>query len=204
MLSRAERMWAARAEPDWTVTVVGDDRELARAAMAGDREAFSLLVERHRRTVFQLCYRFVGRQDEARDLAQDVFVRAWRGLPSFKEQSAFSTWLYRIGVNVCLNRVTAKAPRLDEMDPLDDAASIDPRAGDPAENIDRARRAALVRTAIAKLPPKQRATLVLRVYHELPHERIAEILGSSVGASKANLFHALANLKKLLEDDPCI
>jgi RNA polymerase sigma-70 factor (ECF subfamily) len=204
MLSRAERTWATRAEPDWTVTVVGDDRELARAAMAGDREAFGLLVERHRRTVFQLCYRFVGRQDEARDLAQDVFVRAWRGLRGFKEQSAFSTWLYRIGVNVCLNRVTAKAPRLDEMDALDDASSADLQAADPGEDIDRSRRAALVRIAIAKLPPKQRATLVLRVYHELPHERIAEILGSSVGASKANFFHALANLKKLLAGDPCI
>jgi RNA polymerase sigma-70 factor (ECF subfamily) len=204
MLSRAERTWAARVEPDWTVTVVGDDRELARAAMAGDREAFGLLVERHRRTVFQLCYRFVGRQEEARDLAQDVFVRAWRGLRGFKEQSTFSTWLYRIGVNVCLNRVTAKAPRLDEMDPLDDAAAVDRHADDPAESLDRTRRAALVRIAITKLPPKQRATLVLRVYHELPHERIAEILGSSVGASKANFFHALANLKKLLEDDPCI
>jgi RNA polymerase sigma-70 factor (ECF subfamily) len=199
MLSGAERIWTARAEPDWTVTVVGDDRELARAAVAGDREAFSLLVERHQRTVFQLCYRFVGRQEEARDLAQDVFVRAWRGLRGFKEQSAFSTWLYRIGVNVCLNRVTAKAPRLDAMEPLDEAASADTRAEDPSEGIDRSRRAALVRIAIAKLPPKQRATLVLRVYHELPHERIAEILGSSVGASKANFFHALANLKKLLE-----
>jgi RNA polymerase sigma-70 factor (ECF subfamily) len=204
MLSRAERTWAARAEPDWTVTVVGDDRELARAAMTGDREAFGLLVERHRRTVFQLCYRFVGRQDEARDLAQDVFVRAWRGLRGFKEQSAFSTWLYRIGVNVCLNRVTSKAPRLDEMDPLDDRASVDPRTADPADGIDRDRRAGLVRIAIAKLPPKQRATLVLRVYHELPHERIAEILGTSVGASKANFFHALANLKKLLGNEPCI
>lgn len=199
MLSRAERIWTARAEPDWTVTVVGDDRELARAAVAGDREAFSLLVERHQRTVFQLCYRFVGRQEEARDLAQDVFVRAWRGLRGFKEQSAFSTWLYRIGVNVCLNRVTAKAPRLDAMEPLDEAARADTRTEDPSEGIDRSRRAALVRIAIAKLPPKQRATLVLRVYHELPHERIAEILGSSVGASKANFFHALANLKKLLE-----
>jgi RNA polymerase sigma-70 factor (ECF subfamily) len=204
MLSRAERIWAARTEPDWTVTVVGDDRELARAAVAGDREAFSLLVERHQRAVFQLCYRFVGRQEEARDLAQDVFVRAWRGLRGFKEQSAFSTWLYRIGVNVCLNRVTAKAPRLDAMEPLDDAASADPRAEDPSAGIERGRRAVRVRAAIARLPPKQRATLVLRVYHELPHERIAEILGSSVGASKANFFHALANLKKLLEQDQCI
>ena len=89
MLSRAERIWAARVEPDWTVTVVGDDRELARAAVAGDREAFSLLVERHQRTVFQLCYRFVGRQEEARDLAQDVFVRAWRGLGGSRSSPRF-------------------------------------------------------------------------------------------------------------------
>jgi RNA polymerase sigma-70 factor (ECF subfamily) len=201
MLSRAERLWAAREEPDWTVTVVGDDRELARAAMAGNREAFGLLVERHRRSIFQLCYRFVGREEEARDLAQDVFVRAWRGLRGFKQQSAFSTWLYRIGVNVCLNRVTAKSPRLEEMQPLDAAPLIDPHGTDPEEGIDRVRRAEIVRAAIAKLPPRQRATLVLRVYHELPHERIAEVLGGSVGASKANFFHALANLKKLLE--PC-
>jgi RNA polymerase sigma-70 factor, ECF subfamily len=199
MLSRAERLWTAREEPDWTVTVVGDDRELARAAMAGNREAFGLLVERHRRAIFQLCYRFVGREEEARDLAQDVFVRAWRGLRGFKQQSAFSTWLYRIGVNVCLNRVTAKSPRLDEMQPLDAALLADAVGTDPGEGIDRGRRAEIVRSAIAKLPPRQRATLVLRVYHELPHERIAEILGGSVGASKANFFHALANLKKLLE-----
>lgn len=199
MLSRAECLWTAREEPDWTVTVVGDDRELARAAMAGNREAFGLLVERHRRAIFQLCYRFVGREEEARDLAQDVFVRAWRGLRGFKQQSAFSTWLYRIGVNVCLNRVTAKSPRLDEMQPLDAALLADAVGTDPGEGIDRGRRAEIVRSAIAKLPPRQRATLVLRVYHELPHERIAEILGGSVGASKANFFHALANLKKLLE-----
>jgi Sigma-70 region 2 len=87
MLSGAERFWAARVDPDWTVTVVGDDRELARAAAAGDREAFGRLVERHQRTIYQLCYRFVGRHDEARDLAQDAFVRAWRGLRGFKGQS---------------------------------------------------------------------------------------------------------------------
>jgi RNA polymerase sigma-70 factor, ECF subfamily len=202
MLSGAERIWAARVDPDWTVTVVGDDRELARAAAAGDREAFGRLVERYQRTIYQLCYRFVGRPDEASDLAQDVFVRAWRGLRGFKRQSAFSTWLYRIGVNVCLNRVTGKTPRLDDMDQLDPDAARDPAPDGPLETLLRARRTAAVRAAIGRLPPRQRATLVLRVYHELSHERIAEILESSVGASKANLFHALANLKKMLGDAP--
>jgi RNA polymerase sigma-70 factor (ECF subfamily) len=202
MLSGAERIWAARVNPDWTVTVVGDDRELARAAAAGDREAFGRLVERYQRTIYLLCYRFVGHHDEARDLSQDAFVRAWRGLRGFKGQSAFSTWLYRIGVNVCLNRVTGKTPRLDDMDQLDPDAAGDAALDDPLEELRRARRTAAVRAAIARLPPRQRATLVLRVYHELPHERIAEILDSSVGASKANLFHALANLKKMLGDAP--
>jgi RNA polymerase sigma-70 factor, ECF subfamily len=202
MLSGAERIWAARVDPDWTVTVVGDDRELARAAAAGDREAFGRLVERYQRAIYQLCYRFVGRHDEARDLAQDAFVRAWRGLRGFKGQSAFSTWLYRIGVNVCLNRVTGKTPRLDDMDQLDPDAARDPAPDGPLEALLRARRTAAVRAAIGRLPPRQRATLVLRVYHELSHERIAEILDSSVGASKANLFHALANLKKMLGDAP--
>jgi RNA polymerase sigma-70 factor, ECF subfamily len=202
MLSGAERIWAARVDPDWTVTVVGDDRELARAAAAGDREAFSRLVERYQRTIYQLCYRFVGRHDEARDLAQDAFVRAWRGLRGFKGQSAFSTWLYRVGVNVCLNHVTGNAPRLADMDELDPHAARDPAPDGPLEALLRARRTAAVRAAIARLPPRQRATLVLRVYHELSHQRIAEILDSSVGASKANLFHALANLKKMLGDAP--
>jgi RNA polymerase sigma-70 factor (ECF subfamily) len=200
MLTRAERLWAARVERDWKVTVVGDDRELARAAIAGNRDAFGLLIERHRHAVFQLCYRFVGRQDEASDLAQDVFVRAWRGLRGFREQSAFATWLYRIAVNACLNRVTARTPRVEDMQPLQGTDPRDAAAVDPVDAIDRTRRAAIVRAAIARLPPKQRATLVLRIYHELPHERIAEILGGSVGASKANLFHALANLKKWLDD----
>jgi RNA polymerase sigma-70 factor (ECF subfamily) len=202
MLSEAERIWATRVNPDWTVTVVGDDRELARAAAAGDREAFGRLVERYQRTIYHLCYRFVGRHDEARDLSQDAFVRAWRGLRGFKGQSAFSTWLYRISVNVCLNRVTGNTPRLDDMDQLDPDAAGDAAADGPLEALVRARRTAVVRAAIARLPPRQRATLVLRVYHELSHERIAEVLDSSVGASKANLFHALANLKKMLGDAP--
>jgi RNA polymerase sigma-70 factor, ECF subfamily len=200
MLTRAQRIWAVRVDPDWKVTVVGDDHELARAAGAGDREAFDRLVERHQRAIYQLCYRFVGRHDQAGDLAQDVFVRAWRGLGAFKAEAAFSTWLYRIGVNVCLNRVAGKAPRLADMTPLDAAGPVESPAVDPVDEMERRRRAAAVRMAIAKLPAKQRATLVLRVYHELTHERIAEILGNSVGASKANLFHALANLKKLLGD----
>jgi RNA polymerase sigma-70 factor (ECF subfamily) len=176
-----------------------DDRALVQATLAGNRDAFDELVRRHQRHVYQLCYRFTGTHEDASDLAQDVFVRAFRGLRSFKGQSTFSTWLYRIGVNVCLNRVGSRTgARTVALDASDRA---DLRAEQPDATLLRAERAAEVRAAIARLPPKQRAALILRVYHELPHDEIAEVVGSSVGAVKANFFHALANLRKLLRDE---
>jgi len=196
------------ARPEWTVTVVQheparacadllnglDETELVRACLAGTRGAFDIIVERHRRSVYQLCYRFVSNHEDASDLSQDVFLRAYRGLKGFQGQSSLGTWLYRIGVNVCLNRVSAKVPATEPLDARPHQAQGD----DPAVQLLRHERAARVRSAIARLPPKQRATLILRIYQELPHQEIAVILGSSVGAVKANFFHALGNLKKIL------
>jgi RNA polymerase sigma-70 factor, ECF subfamily len=172
-----------------------DEAALVEACLAGRRDAFDVIVERHRRHVYQLCYRYVGSHEDAADLAQDTFIRAFKGLHGFKGQSSLSTWLYRIAVNVCLNRVALKTPRAEQLGPLD---RVDFKAERPDVTLLREERAEEVRAAIRNLPPKQRATLILRVYHELPHEQIAGILGSSVGAAKANFFHALANLKKLL------
>ena len=172
-----------------------DDRTLVDACRSGRREAFDVIVERHQRQVYQLCYRFAGNHEDASDLALDVFIRAYRGLHSFKGQSAFSTWLYRIAVNVCLNRVGARSQTWTTLDAADQPDTREERAD---ARILRGERAAEVRAAIARLPKKQRAALILRVYHDLPHDQIAAIVGSSVGAVKANFFHALANLKKLL------
>ena len=176
------------------------DAELVDACLAGRRESFDLLVERHQRHVYQLCYRFVGNHEDASDLAQDVFIRAYRGLSKFKGEASLGTWLYRIGVNVCLNKIGAKTPKPAALDPMLAASDerIASREESAPEALLRGERAVQVRAAIAKLPKKQRATLILRVYHELPHEEIAGILGSSVGAVKANFFHALNNLKKLM------
>jgi RNA polymerase sigma-70 factor (ECF subfamily) len=204
------RVWTGAVTADWKVRVsapgeaaggdpawaTADDRVLVEACLAGRREAFDPIVERHQRQIYQLCYRFIGNHEDASDLAQEVFIRAYRGLRGFKGRSSFATWLYRIGINVCLNRVSLKAPRPE---PFDAANHADTRSERPDSELLRRERAAEVRAAIARLPRKQRATLILRVYHELPHEQIAIILGSSVGAVKANFFHALANLKKLLK-----
>ena len=162
---------------------------------AGEREAFDVIVERHRRAVYQVCFRFVNNHEDASDLAQDAFVRAWKGLGNFKGQSALSTWLHRIAVNVCLNRVAVK--KLPS-EPIDDRQHVDMHAESASERMLRDERAVRVRAAIAQLPRKQRATLILRMYHEMSHQEIAEALGSTVGAVKANFFHALGNLKKRL------
>jgi RNA polymerase sigma-70 factor (ECF subfamily) len=171
------------------------EADLIRACLEGRREAFDVIVERHRRPVYQVCYRFVGNHADASDLAQDAFLRAYRALPRFKGQSSLSTWLHRIAVNVSLNHVSSRKPPTESI--VADR-HVDRRTPDPAIAVVRDEQARRVRAAIAKLPPRQRSTLVLRIYRDLSHEEIARILGGSVGAAKANLFHALVNLKKLL------
>jgi RNA polymerase sigma-70 factor, ECF subfamily len=176
-----------------------DDRALVAAATAGDRAAFDVLVRRHQRTVYAVCYRFCGDHADASDLAQDALVRAYRGLGRFKGDAAFGTWLYRIAVNVCLTRAAVKTPAIDPIEPLELADLSGDRPDDP---LRRAEDAARVKAAIARLPEKQRLTVILRVYHELPHDTIARTLGSTVGTVKANFFHALQNLRKLLAERP--
>jgi RNA polymerase sigma-70 factor (ECF subfamily) len=198
MLTRALPWGGRRAGANVTVASP-TDAELVQACLAGRREAFDVIVERHQRHVYQLCYRFAGNHEDANDLTQDVFIRAYRALKTFKGRSSLGTWLYRIAVNVSLNKVSGRT-RTEPLDALlavsdERIASTDESA---PEALLRGERATQVRAAIARLPRKQRATLVLRVYHDLPHEQIANILGSSVGAVKANFFHALNNLKKLL------
>jgi RNA polymerase sigma-70 factor (ECF subfamily) len=196
---------SAMAVAPWAITVTTplnelDDSALIAASVAGRREAFDVIVERHRRAVYQVCYRFVNNHEDASDLAQDAFVRAWKGLKNFKGESALSTWLHRIAVNVCLNRVGAKTAITEPIESTDHFEDV--RVEGAQHAMIRQERAAAVRKAIAGLPEKQRATLIMRTYHEMSHQQIADALGSSVGAAKANFFHALANLKKILGTEP--
>src|SRR5437868_2681490 len=121
---------------DWKVTVSGEARvagpfddlteaDLVTACLDGHTAAFDVIVERHRRSVYQLCYRFVGNHEDASDLSQDVFLRAYRGLRRFRGQSSLSTWLYRIGVNVCLNRVSARATAAKMTEPIEERQFVD-------------------------------------------------------------------------------
>ncbi len=169
--------------------------ELVAAARGGRAGAFDLIVERHRRTVYQICYRFVGNHEDASDLSQEVFLRAYRGLKAFKGNAALGTWLHRIAVNASLNHVSA---RTLSTEPIDEHEHVDTRGESASDRVLRGERAVRVRAAVARLPAKQRAALVLRTYHEMSHQEIARLLGTTVGAVKANVFHALQNLRKLL------
>lgn len=199
-------------KPRWDLTVVRPESpaaaetsfaelgeaDLVAACLNGQTGAFDVIVERHRRAVYQLCYRFVSNHEDASDLSQDVFLRAYKGLKNFRGQSSLSTWLYRIGVNVCLNRISVKVPTSE---PIASEQHVDTRSESPADLALRNERAVQVRAAVARLPEKQRAALILRIYHDMSHKEIAETVGSSVGAVKANVFHALQNLKKLLGEE---
>jgi RNA polymerase sigma-70 factor (ECF subfamily) len=166
------------------------ERDAIAASKRGEREAFDVLVARYQRPIYRLCYRYVNNHDDANDLAQEAFLKAWRAISRFRGESAFSTWLYRIAVNACLNFRARRRPEARELD----EALVDPRPG--AEwQVERQDDALRVRAAVSRLPDRQRATLILKLFHDLTHEEVAGILGSSVGTVKANLFHALANLR---------
>jgi RNA polymerase sigma-70 factor (ECF subfamily) len=173
-----------------------DDRALVLACQRGERDAFDRLVERYQRDVYRLCYRYVNNHEDANDLAQEAFLKAYRAIPKFRGESAFSTWLYRIAVNTCLNFRSARRRETQEL-----SESLADGAPAASERLEQEERSERVRRAVTRLPEKQRATLILKVYHDLTHEEVAAILGASVGTVKANLFHALANLKKLMEGD---
>jgi RNA polymerase sigma-70 factor (ECF subfamily) len=181
------------ARPDDAAAGREAERALVSACQRGEREAFDRLVERYQREIYRLCYRYVNNHEDANDLAQEAFLRAWRAIGRFRGDSSFSTWLYRIAVNACLNhRALRRLPLQELPEALPDPAL---RADAGVVSADESRR---VRQAVGQLPERQRATLILKVYHELTHEEVAQILGSTVGTVKSNLFHALGNLRRLL------
>ena len=175
---------------------ISSDQAAIQACQRGERDAFDWLVERYQRNVYRLCYRYVNNHHDASDMAQEVFLKAYRAIARFRGDSAFSTWLYRIAVNTCLNFRQARKPDSEELP--EGLADPSRSAAERAFEDERSRR---VREAVSRLPEKQRATVILKIYHDMTHEEVAEVVGSSVGTVKANLFHAMANLRKIMASE---
>ncbi len=166
----------------------------------GDQSAFDTLVRQHQKDLFRLAYRMTRNSEDAKDISQEAFLRAYRGLGAFDGRSSLSTWLYRITVNLCLSHLKHHRPSVEGA-LVENTA--DPSA-QPLQDLAERERLRAVGEAVADLPPQQQAALVLRVHHGLPYREIAEILESPEGTVRVNYFHAVTKLKaqlKGLRDD---
>jgi RNA polymerase sigma-70 factor, ECF subfamily len=160
------------------------DEWLVRRARGGDVDAYEVLVRRHRRRIFRIALRMLGDRDEAEDVTQDVVIQVWLSLTSFSGASAFTTWLYRIVVNRCLNRVRRMPVTRPVLD--DDPPAV---AGAEETVIANERLQATV-AAIAELPPDQRAVLVLHQLEGLSYRQVAAVVGISEDAVRGRLHRA--------------
>jgi RNA polymerase sigma-70 factor (ECF subfamily) len=172
--------------------------ELVAAAKAGDRKAFDALVRATYAHAYTVAFRLTGNEEDARDVVQDAYLRAYRGLKRFRGDSSFSTWLYRITANCASTQLGRRSrhrhEELDDDAPLaDERPEIDPELRASAES-DRER----VSAALLALPPRLRAVVVLRDVYDLPHEAIAEELGISEAAAKVRLHRARRKLRERL------
>ncbi|HEY6909481.1 MAG TPA: sigma-70 family RNA polymerase sigma factor [Myxococcales bacterium] len=184
----------------------GDDRALVRAAQRGDEQAFRSLVERYHRRVVQLALGMVKDADEAMDIAQETFVRVHRYLPSFKGDSSFFTWTYRIAMNLCLDaqRRKGRAERVDLGD--DDAeieAAMDPLShalAGPQRQVLNEELRGKMEEALAGLSENHRAILLLREVEGLSYEELARVLGIRKGTVMSRLFHARLKMQNKLRE----
>lgn len=197
-LAMTERSRQTEVDPDWEV--------LARVA-AGDADAFARLVHRHEERLLRLCERLLGGREEARDAAQEVFLKVFRQAGSYRPQGRVYTWLYRIAVNHCLNRLRrhkivrflglaeaggrAEGEAAVELDPPDTAP-------DPEARLAARRRWRQTRRAIDALPASQRAVLVLAKFEGLSYREIAQVLDITEGAVESRLFRAMRRLEQTL------
>lgn len=170
------------------------DIEAVQRVLAGDSDAFGVLVRQYQHGIYRLAYRMTRNAEDAKDLAQETFVQAYRALHTFRGQARFSTWLYRIGINLCLNHLKATARE----DPGEVDAGLSDCRADSLDVLLADERDRAVAEAIRTLPPQQKATLVLRVQEGLGHREISEILECSEGTAKANYFHAVRALRRKL------
>jgi RNA polymerase sigma-70 factor (ECF subfamily) len=181
-----------------------EDTEWVLAFQAGKEEGFNRLVLKHKDRIFSLCRRMLGDADDADDAAQEAFVRVFHGLGEFRRDAKFSTWLYRIAVNVCKNKLDSKPYRESrERQSLEDAELEGATAGSaptPAQELEAKGRRQVIEEAIARLPEDQRMLVLLRDVEGRSYEEIAETTGLNEGTVKSRLNRGRRRLQEWLKE----
>ena len=196
----------AASEPETVAAAVDPGWEVLARVAAGDADAFAVLVEAHQERLLRLCERMLGDAEEARDAAQDVFLKAYRKAADFRPRGQVYTWLYRIATNLCLNKLRRRrvVRFVQWEDPEErDAAPFDPPDGAPDAEaaLEARRRWRQTRKVIARLPAGQRAVLVLARFEGLSYRQIAEVLGITEGAVESRLFRAMRRIEETAAQD---
>jgi len=179
------------------------DEELVARSIGGDADSFNQLIVRWERPIYALAYRTIGREEDARDVCQETFLRAFRALPGFRGQAKFSSWLYRIALNLCRDWIRRER-RTGFVQPPEDVDLIDfIAAAEPSESIEdlvsRKDQMRAVERAMALLPEDQRTAIVLKEYHGLTFQEIADLLGCPLSTVKTRLYQGLSVLRRELE-----
>lgn len=182
------------------------ERSLLRRLRDRDERAFRELIEAHRDRVYNICYRMLGNRHESEDVAQEVFITVFKTIDTFREESKFSTWLYRVAVNHCKNRIKYLSRRMDKQkEELDDQASgINgvpigaPAPRNPDRALEGAQMERLLQEAIDSLDEEQKTVVILRDVEDLSIEEIVEITGLPDGTVKSRLHRARLVLRKRL------
>jgi RNA polymerase sigma-70 factor, ECF subfamily len=177
------------------------EQQLIQRAQKGDQQAFAALVSEHQRYVYNLALRVLENEEEALDLAQETFVRAWTALPNFRGQSQFRTWLYRIITNLCYNRLPNLRRSLNELgdDVITELPGTETAFDNPAHGLESRELRSYLHRAIDQLDEKYRLLISLRYQNELSYEEIATTLNLPLGTVKTGLFRAKEQLRRALE-----
>lgn len=181
-----------------------NDRILVERARRGDRESFGILVWRHQDRAFNIAYQIVRNREDALDISQEAFARAYTSLPTFKGEASFATWLHRIVVNLAIDSVRRKQRMgiviYDDTRTVPEECDADAgTAEDPATALETKQVRVLLAQGIARLPPAQRAVLVLREIEGMSYEQISRAVGCTLGTVMSRLFYARRKLKQLLK-----
>ena len=178
-----------------------DDQQLVTASKRGDQDAFAQLVHRYQRRIFNLVYRMLQQYEEASEITQETFLAAWQGLPSFRGEARFATWLYRIAYNCALKQLETRKRDWALQAALQADHALESKDNFDCANaqIDEHERQAFVQEHLSHLPAKYRIVLILRHLQDMTYEEMAEILTMPVGTIKTHLFRARNLLKERLQ-----